>query len=388
MKVAVIGASGFVGTALAERLLARNDLETDVFIRSYGNAWRLVRAAVPMKTTDVTSLPEITEALKGCTHVVNCTRGSGKVMFGGLKNLLTAAKTNGVKRFIHVSSVAIYGDPPPREAEYEDAAVNPPPGSYGADKLQQDNMVAEAHAAGLDSIIICPPNISGVYSGFVTNVLTDMRNGTFALVDGGTRPNNTVDVDNLAYAIERALVADKGDAKRIFVSDGVGYTWKDFTDALLPLAELSGPLPSIDASVLTPPPAPPKRPASLWRSMKHVVSSDIREALRKDPLWAKFDQRVRKLAAAGGKGIEDKLRHSIEGPRKVAKVYDVNPYSSRYNPMQLRGVWHRIDRARDQLGYEPQLRFDESMARFRVWYETMNGFNEPYWPLVRTLNAA
>ena len=385
MKVAVFGASGFVGSTLVERL--RGDVETVAVIHSFGNAWRLARASVPMKTVDITSAAAVSGALEGCTHVVNCTRGSSEVMFDGLKNLLAASKANNIRRFVHLSSVAVYGDPPPPESEREDARANPPPGSYGAEKLKQDDMVASAAASGLDCIVLCPPNISGVYSSFVSNVLTDMRNGSFALVDGGARPNNTIDVDNLAHAIVLSLNAAKGDGKRIFVSDGVGLTWKDLSDALAPLAELDAPIASIPAQALRLPQAPAKPSISLWRSMKHLVSSDVREAIRRDPLWAKVDAKIRKLASLGGKSIEDRLRHSIEGPRKIAKVADAAAYSSRYNAMQLRGVWHRIDRAREVLGYEPLLDFSESMARFRIWYETMHGFGQPYWPLVRTLNA-
>jgi nucleoside-diphosphate-sugar epimerase len=247
-------------------------------------------------------------------------------------------------------------------------------------------MVAEATAAGLDCVVLCPPNISGAYSSFVSNVLSDVRNGRFALVDGGLRPLNTIDVDNLAHAITLALHAAKGDGKRIFVSDGVGHTWKDLADALLPLAELSAPPPTISGSALRSPPIAAPQAVSLWRSMKYLVSSDVREALRRDPLWAKFDGGLRRLAAAGGRTFEDRLRDSIEGARKVAKVPDQYPYSSRYNAMQLRGVWHRIDRAHEVLGYEPALDFPASMARFRLWYETMHGFGQQFWPLARVLN--
>jgi nucleoside-diphosphate-sugar epimerase len=387
MKVTVFGASGFVGATLVEQLARRNDVETQAIIHSFGNAWRLARASVPMKTVDITSPAEVVSALDDCTHVVNCTRGSTAVMLMGLKNLLAASKTKKVRRFVHLSSVAVYGDPPPPESAHEDAPAKPPPRSYGAEKLQQDEMVADAAESGLDCVVLCPPNISGVYSSFVSNVLADIRTGTFALVDGGTRPNNTVDVDNLAYAIILALDVAKGDGKRIFVSDGTGLTWKHLADALLPLAELQSPIASIPASALAGQVAPARLPASFWRSLKHLVSSDVREALRHDPLWAKFDARIRQLASLGGTRMEDRLRLSIAGPQTVAKVPDDNPYSSRYNSMQLRGVWHSIDRARDVLGYEPPISFTQSMERFKVWYETMHGFGEPYWPLVRVLNA-
>jgi nucleoside-diphosphate-sugar epimerase len=386
MKVSIFGASGFVGTATAEHLLDRKDVELNLFIRSFGNSWRLTRSGIPLKTVDITSLGQVREAIGDSTHVVNCTRGPRDVMIGGLQNLLAASKAQGVKRFIHLSSDAVYGDRPPPESERESAPAQPGSNIYGQEKLRQDDMVASAASSGLDCVVLCPPNISGVYSSFVSNVLADMRAGTFALVDGGKRALNVVDVDNLAYAIMLALEIPKGDGRRIFVTDGEGLTWKDLADSLLPLAELKGPVPNIPASSLPSAPAVAARKASLWRSAKHLVSSDVREVLRRDPLLAKFDVRMRKLARVGGRRMEDRLRDSIEGPIKVAKVPDRNPYSSRYNAMQLRDVWRRIDRARETLGYRPVFGFSESMARFRLWYETMHGVGEDYWPLARTLN--
>lgn len=383
MKVAVFGASGFVGATVVEHLLARTDIETRVFIHSFGNAWRLARAAIPMRTVDITMAGDVDKALAGCTHVVNCTRGSGEVMVTGLKNLLSASKANGARRFVHLSSVAVYGDPPPSESEREDVPARPTD-SYGAMKLKQDDIVAAASGNGLDCVVLCPPNISGVYSSFLCNVLADMRNGSFALVDGGARPLNTVDVDNLAHAIVLALEIGKGDGKRIFLTDGGMPTWKDLADALLRLAELAGPLPNVKASALRFPPTA-KSSSSLWKSVKHLVSSDVREALRRDPNWARFDKAMRRTAAVGGKGFEHKLRHAVEGPIKIEKARDAERFSSRYNALQLRDVRHRINRARDVLGYVPPLDFAGSMLRFCTWYETMYGFGQNYWPLARLL---
>ena len=385
MKVAVFGASGFVGATLVERLLAHKDTETRVLIHSFGNAWRLVRAAIPLRTVDVTSAQDVDDALAGCTHVVNCTRGSSEVMLAGLRNLLAASKAQNVHRFVHLSSVAVYGDPPPEESEREEAPACPARGSYGAEKLKQDDMVASATSNGLDCVVLCPPNISGVYSSFVCNVLADIRNGSFGLVGGGLHPLNMVDVDNLAHAIILALESAKGDGKRIFLSDGGEPTWMDLSHALLPLAEIAHSVPMMAISdVKISKLAAPR--SSLWKSMKHLISSDVREALRRDPRWAMLDKRLRRLATMGGKQMEEHLRHSIEGPTRVKLVEDANPLSSRYNAMQLRNVRHSIERAREVLGYVPLFDFATSMARFRCWYQTMHGFGETYWPLARILN--
>src|SRR5579871_4347434 len=130
MKVAVFGASGFVGATLVEQLLAQKGVEVRPLIHSYGNAWRLSRAGIALKTVDILSPADVAAAVAGCTHIVNCTRGSTDVMIQGLKNLLQASEAAQVQRFVHLSSVAVYGDMPPPESEREDAATNPYPGSY------------------------------------------------------------------------------------------------------------------------------------------------------------------------------------------------------------------------------------------------------------------
>ena len=161
---------------------------------------------------------------------------------------------------------------------------------------------------------------------------------------------------------------------------------EDLAEKLLPLTEHATLPKSIVQDELAEAALLGEAVPSLWRSVKHLVSSDVRESLRKDPLLKKIDVGLRRLASLGGRGFEDRLRHSIEGPIKIDKVCDTNQYSSRYNAMQLRGVTHRIDRARDVLGYSPQLSFDESMSRFRQWYAATHGFGSAYWPLATLLD--
>lgn len=384
MRTVVFGASGFVGSALVERLRARGD-DVVAVIRSAGNAWRLARHGMPLKIVDVGSREAVAEAMRGATHVVNCTRGGDEVMIRGLKTLLTEAKVQGVRRFVHVSSVAVYGDPPPPESEHESCPARPAPGSYGAEKLQQDDMVQKAHDEGLSCSIICPPNISGVYSTFVTNVLEDIRNGSFALVDGGKPALNIVDVENLCHAIELACAADRTDGRRIFVTDGDAINWGAFAKHLTGLAERSAPITSIAASAVprSEEAKPPR--SSVWKAMKHLVSSDVRAALRRDPLLARLDARARAAVARLPKSSEDSLRYSIEGPTKVAKVQVNVPVMSRYVPQQMRGVAHKTARAREVLGYAPVISFNDSMANFATWYRATRGMDTASWPLVREL---
>jgi predicted dehydrogenase/nucleoside-diphosphate-sugar epimerase len=383
IKVAIFGASGFVGATLAERLLQQKTPFTAA-IHSTGTAGRLARHGIPLSVVDVGSPATIREALRGCTHVVNCTRGSDEAMIGGLENLLAEAKRHRVQRFVHISSVAVYGDPPPPEARLEQCAARPAPGGYGALKLRQDELVARAHDNGLSCAVLCPPNITGVFSGFVCSVLDDMRRGSLALVEDGRMPINVVDVENLTHAIELALVADRVDGRRMFVTDGDDITWLDFTRELMPLAELETKLPSLPQSALAAPHDAPDR-VSLLRTLKHFASSEVRRALRADPVLGQIEKGARTFATRLPDRLQDRLRLSLGGTVTVAKVATGPRFGSRYNQQQLRGVVHSSERAAQAIGYTRLLDFAESMARFREWYSATRGVGTESWPLARAL---
>lgn len=388
-RIAVFGASGFVGATLIEQLVAKDQDEVRMFIRGSGNAWRLSRHDDwKLQQVDILDRKQLKEALKGCTHVVNCTRGGALVMNKGLRNMMRAAKREGVRRFVHLSSVAVYGDPPHPESVKESAPAEPAKKTYGAVKLQQDQMVEAAHQAGLSSVVLCPPNISGVYSAYVQGIVEDMRKGTLGLLDGGSMPCVLVDVANLCHAIRLALDTDKADGKRIFVTDGEDVTWKMLTDELMPLADREGPLAELSREqaerIARGAPAPK---LSVFRALKHLVGSDVRAALRKDPLLQKVDVSMRGLVAKLPGSLEDRVRLGVEGPTKVSKAGGASDLTSHLNGQQLRGVKHSCARAREVLGYEPLHTFAESMRIYRAWYGRMLGHGTPEWDLVKELKA-
>lgn len=386
MRVAVFGASGFVGATLVERLWSASGVEVRPIIHSSANAWRLARHGKPLLPVDLGSLPSIRSALDGCTHVVNCSRGGDAVMLDGLANLLGTCRSAGIRRFVHLSSVAVYGDPPPPESVRENAPTNPEPKSYGWIKLQQDRMVEKAHARGLPSIILCPPNIGGPYSAFMLQVLAAIDNGQFALVEDGSAPCVLVDVRNLAHAIDLALRSPVATAERLFVTDDEPTTWRDIVTTLLPCLDDGVTVPTIGrtelaAAVL---PARPQSP-SLWKSVKHLGSSTVRAALREDPLLAKFDGALRHLTLSLPASWESRLKKAIEGPLPVSRLRTGPPYNVRLCAQQLRGVRHEPARAKEVLGYRPEISFAESASAFCAWYRSMHAVDKGAFRLLKAL---
>ncbi|MFZ5608363.1 MAG: NAD-dependent epimerase/dehydratase family protein [Pseudomonadota bacterium] len=385
MKVAVFGASGFVGNAVVRVLAAAGRFTTLAAIRSAGSAWDLAKDGFTLTPVDILDRRAVAGAMHGCNAVVNCTRGSEEAMLRGLKNLLLEARAAGVTRFIHLSSVAVYGDPPPPQSVREDAPANPLPNSYGALKLAQDEIVAAAHRPGrFETVMLCPPNITGPGAAFLLGLLQALKAGKFALLDEPAVPCSLVDVANLAAAARAALEAPRLPGGRLFIVDDEPASWAELLAGLAPLLEHAPAVPRIDRATLAarrPALAPPP---SLGRSLKHLVSSPVREALRRDPSWAKADKGLRRLVARVS-WLESHVARWIEGPLPVTPFPLGPDYDWRLCVQQLRGVHHSNQRAKDAIGYQPITSFAGSLRRFTAWHGQACGTQDGDWALLEAL---
>jgi nucleoside-diphosphate-sugar epimerase len=385
-RIAIIGASGFLGSTLVEQLSDKHAGEVIPFIHRAGNAWRVARLGMQVRMLDLLDPKQVSAALRGVTHVVNCSRGGNDVMLTGLSNLLTASKSAGVVKFIHVGSVAVYGDPPPLESVRESAPTLPEKRSYGWMKLQQDRIVQNACKEGLPGLILCPPNISGPYSVFLIGLVEAIRDGAFALLDDGSNPCNLVDVRNLCRAIELALSNGPINGAMLFITDDEDTQWRDVITNLLVLTERHGPLPTIgrDELFLKEDSIPPR--PRIVESIKFLASSEVRQILRKDPFWQTVDTALRRGVAHLGSRAEHAIRGAIEGPIKVPKVSKGTRINMALSKQQLRNVRHSPEFAKSSLGYRPSYTGGESMAAFRAWYRHHHGMDSPEWPLLQQLS--
>lgn len=379
MRVAVVGASGFAGFAVVEHLLEKG-IETVPLVGSTGNSWRLFSQGITPRLVNVLDPEGIGRALSGCTHVVNCVRGDDKVMLQGTSNLVKEALRAGATRFVQVSSVAVYGDRPAPGAAFESAMPSVEKGSYGWVKLRQDEIVQSSAARGLKSIILCPPNIVGPGSYFLLQILECLLRGELLLADGGSCVCSTVDVRNLAHACILALREGSSNGERYFVTEDERVSWASVVNGLCAAAQIAERPAECTLAELrrqTEHPAAPK--PKLWDSVKHLVSSDVRSALRKDPLLAKIHGALRATVARLGSSVEDNLRLAIEGPIGNPHRSSDGKLNIRLSAQQLRGVWHRCDKAKAELGYRPIYTFVQSMAAFSRWIQSTRGMLEPDW---------
>lgn len=366
MKVAIIGASGLVGGRLYERLQNMEGVTARAIVHSSGNVWNLARKLEPLVFADLLDPETLKPALEGCTHVVNCSRGNQQVMLEGLDNIIAGCRAAGVQRLIHLSSVTVYGGSRPAAELTEDEPVSAASG-YAEMKIRQDDKVMDAGRKGIETVILCPPNIAGYASRFMEDVWATLCEGRFGLVDEGRRPYNAVDVDNLCHAIELALRVESVARPRYFITDGADAGWGDLVRELERLSGRTFETVPIDEQQLRSVTGEVRPRGSILKSIKHLVSSDVRMALRGDPLLARADKQVRSLIARLPGGLESGLRRSIEGTVRVPPA-DVQPRVdwalARHQLVRYR---YSIANARRDLGYEPVYSWRDSTRRFVQW---------------------
>lgn len=383
-KIAVIGASGFVGSSFVEYAQSIDELEITPFIHRAGSAARLARSGIELKTLDVLDKQAVAKALASFDAVVNCSRGGSQVMLYGLDNILHACQQGQPKRFVHISSVAVYGDPPNPESVDELAPANPLPGSYGDIKLKQDQKVRKAAAQGLRSVVLCPPNITGPYSGYVTDVLSSIEAGTFRLLDGGRYEVNTIDVRNLAEAILCALRTDSISGERYFICEDEPFTWADLCRELAPLCRKGIPVPAmpVEEFELLVQPGVATANGRSASALKHLVSDEVRAALRQNQRLAGLEKAFRHGIALMGKPIETRLQRAVVGPIRVPKVAPAPALGVALISQQLRKVKHSSARARSNLGYTQKYSVRQSFEDFRSWYECFLDAGSSEWSLL------
>jgi nucleoside-diphosphate-sugar epimerase len=384
--VAIFGAAGFVGSTLVEHLLARGDWNVRPCIHSSGGAWRLAPLGLELHAVDVTNREAVREVLRGCTHVVNAARGERDVMISGLGNLLRESRAAGVARFVHLSSVSAYGI---REPGTFLRSADPPTGSltgYGQTKLEQDRMVEGAHRSGLPCVALAPPYISGAYSGFLLQVLGALRIGSLALVDCGGLPCSLIDVQNLAIALERALVCERAEGRRLLVTDDDTRTWRDLVDALAPLSDGAPDPPTLSREEATRLASQPTPPASLGATLRTIGSiltgPATRRALAGDPL-------IGRAYAVASTALPEWVKRRIPGRRPPAAPEARAEPSSRHErhllEVQLRAIRHDCSDAKKALDYRPALDFDRSIEAFAAWYRVTHGFGTESWAALQQL---
>lgn len=233
--VGVTGAGGFIGLRTLERLA-----ETGARLRGLDLSPQGAREAEKTGATvlvgDTRDSEKVGEFCADCDTVVHAAAIVGEggdleryrdVNVEGTRSVLEAASATDVSRFVHLSSVMVYGFHFPPEAD-EDAPLRGENNPYCQTKIESDRLAQSMHGSNLDVLVVRPGDVYGPRcQPWVVRPIELMRQRLFALPNGGRGKLDPTYVDNLIDAIA-VLLEDDRTGEVFNVTDGRTLTAKEF----------------------------------------------------------------------------------------------------------------------------------------------------------------
>ncbi len=231
-RCAVTGAGGFIGSRLMQRWRTQGRRDDVALVRRAASAQPMRDAGQRVALADLLQPATLGPALQGCDAVVHLAHGDDGPR--ATRHLLEALPRAGIRRLVHVSTMAVHGPAPGPEAAVEQTAVISRYGNdYCDSKAEQEELVQAAQRRGdIDCTILRPTIVYGPGSAFVSLVLDEARAGQVHLVDDGEGLCNAVYVDDVCAAVDAALQRPMtGEA--CFINGDDVVTWRRFIEAFV-----------------------------------------------------------------------------------------------------------------------------------------------------------
>jgi nucleoside-diphosphate-sugar epimerase len=356
-RVAVLGAGGFVGGHVL-RFLRANGYEARAVVRRPPSTadpdWRIADAC------DVYALRD---AFAGCEYVLHAALGDNRTITDSVAPVYTAAEAVGARRLIYMSSGSVHGQSPAPGTDETSTLSVRQAFPYNNAKVRAERKLKRLRARGTVELVILRPTIVfGPGSRWVYDFGDGLQTHTAYVVDGAAGFCNSIYVDNLSYAVTRALTAPNIDGEVFLLGDEEVVRWSDL---YRPIAQAFGA--DFDAVPSLSPAA--RRPTATQRYIDPLLASDVTRAIRKAiPRGAKDAVKLALRQIRRGASRAEAAAPPVASVRVPAAPTAADV------PAEIADL-HRCrwrlphDKAVRMLGYVPPVSFDEGVQRSIEWLE-------------------
>jgi dihydroflavonol-4-reductase len=234
MNALVTGASGFIGSHLAEHLVERGYTVRVLLRKTSSTAW-LDRLQIKRIYGDVFQSDRLAEAVRGADlvfHSAGLTKAKSpedyfRANTEGTKNLLTAALQHapGLARFVLVSSQTAAGPSPTATPITEDHPPHPIT-TYGRSKLAAEQECLKL-ADRLPMTIVRPPAVYGPRDKDIFEFFRTFSRGLQPMVGFSEKYISLIHVLDLVRGIAMAAQSDAARGNTYFLSSSRAYGWKE-----------------------------------------------------------------------------------------------------------------------------------------------------------------
>jgi NADH dehydrogenase len=227
VKVLVTGGTGFIGPKIVHALRA-HDRSVRVLVRRPEQASRLAGWGAEVVAGDVTDPASLEAAVDGCTHVVHLVAiiqgrpaDFERVMTQGTRNLVSAARTAGVERFVLMSALGT-----------SDTTRNTIP--YFGAKWAMEQAVKES---GIEYVIFRPSFVFGDGGALPTFIRQVRYSPVVTVIGSGLQKSQPIWVEDVAEYFARAVDQPQA-ANRTFEIGGPDTV--DWNELYLAIAKTLG----------------------------------------------------------------------------------------------------------------------------------------------------
>jgi dihydroflavonol-4-reductase len=255
--VFLTGATGFIGSRLARRLLAAGD-RLRCFVRPSSHTDELERAGAELVRGDIADAAALARALAGADLAYHLgaiydvgvvdARALERTNVGGTAAFLEAVQRSGVPRAVYVSTTAALG--PVAEGSGDEMTVHGPRtvSVYERTKVQAHELALDAQARGLPIVIVCPANVYGPGdNGPNGRFMADLIRGRLPGLQLNPAWFSYVHVDDVVEGL--VLAGERGSTSGVYVLSGEERSLNDFASEVCRLAGTRPPLLRLPASM-------------------------------------------------------------------------------------------------------------------------------------------
>ncbi len=237
MKIFLTGASGFVGSHLAQSLIAAGH-EVVAHYRSPQSLNIKSTNNIEVWTGDLNDVPSLAKRLQGVDSVIHCAAemklwNSKKALHETnvlmTQNILKAAKQAGVPQFIYMSDASVAKDPSLPNLDVCESRTLPSLEKfpYSHSKSLAEQCVLAARDESFRTISLRPASVWGK-GDLIDRIVGKAANlNQFGWFDQGDYLFSTCNIYNLCAAVQKALLS-KASRESFFISDGPPVSFRQW----------------------------------------------------------------------------------------------------------------------------------------------------------------
>ncbi|MBI5564953.1 MAG: NAD-dependent epimerase/dehydratase family protein [Chloroflexi bacterium] len=232
--VLITGATGFIGSHLAERLIAEG-ARVRVLVRDPYKLIDSLRDRVEVVTGDLLQpdcFAPATRDIDTVFHVAawlgvpNSIEAAHAINVTATRQLAEAARSSHVRRFVYTSSIAVYG--PVMSGVVDETQPHWPVYVYGETKSLGEQAALATRTDQFEVTIIRPAMVYGARGAAWTTLPVELtRRRLPSLVGGGYGFSHPVYIENLIDAYLLAAECDEAVGEAFTISDG-DVPWREF----------------------------------------------------------------------------------------------------------------------------------------------------------------